>query len=123
MTGYPEVAKTYWHVTLARTRVQHSLLTHFLPPYWPEFGRFWRTSRSEVVVQFLLAYPTPASSAGTPLEVFVAAGGPVVGRKVNKLAWLADVYELAGRSAALAVAPDCPPRWRRSACGSGASST
>jgi transposase len=103
-----EVSKTYWHVTLARTRVQHSLLTHFLPLYWPEFGRFWRSSRSEVVVQFLLAYPTPASVTAIPFDAFVAAAGPLVGRKVNKAGWLADVYEVAGRSAALPVALDSP---------------
>jgi hypothetical protein len=103
-----EVSKTYWHVTLARTRVQHSLLTHFLPLYWPEFGRFWRSSRSEVVVQFLLAYPTPASVTAVPFDAFVAAAGPLVGRKVNKQGWLADVYEVAGRSAALPVALDEP---------------
>lgn len=28
-----EVAKTYQLVTLARTRVQHSFLTHYLPRY------------------------------------------------------------------------------------------
>jgi len=103
-----EVAKTYWHVTLARTRVQHSLLTHFLPLYWPEFARFWRTSRSEVFVQMLLAYPTPASITRAPLDAFLAAASPVVGRKVNKRAWLTEVYELAGRSVALPIAPESP---------------
>ena len=103
-----EVSKTYWHVTLARTRVQHSLLTHFLPLYWPEFHRFWRTSRSEVVMRFLLAYPTPGSVTAVPFEAFAAAAGPLVGRKVNKAGWLADVYEVAGRSAALPVALDSP---------------
>ncbi len=103
-----EVAKTYWHTTLARTRVQHSLLTHFLPLYWPEFARFWRTSRSEMFVQTLLAYPTPASITATSLEAFVAAAAPVVGRKVNKRVWLTELYELAGRSVALPVAPDSP---------------
>lgn len=103
-----EVAKTYWHVTLARTRVQHSLLTHFLPLYWPEFARFWRTSRSELFVQMLLAYPTPASVTAAPLDAFIAAASPVVGRKVNKRAWLAEVYELAGRSVALPVALESP---------------
>lgn len=103
-----EVAKTYWHVTLARTRVQHSLLTHFLPLYWPEFARFWRTSRSEQFVQTLLAYPTPASITAAPLEGFLTAAAPVVGRKVNKRAWLTELYELAGRSVALPVAPDSP---------------
>ena len=103
-----EVAKTYRHVTLARTWVQHSLLTHFLPLYWPAFARFWRTLRSEVFVQALLAYPTPASITAVPLEAFVAAAGPLVGHKVNRRAWLEEVYELAGRSAALPVKPDGP---------------
>lgn len=103
-----EIAKTYWHVTLARTRVQHSLLTHFLPLYWPEFARFWRTSRSAQMIQLLLAYPTPAHVRATDLEHFVAAAGPTVGRKVQKRAWLTEVYEVAGRSAGLPVAPGSP---------------
>jgi transposase len=103
-----EVAKTYWHTTLARTRVQHSLLTHFLPLYWPEFARFRRTSRSEQFVQMLLAYPTPASVRAEPLEAFLTAASPAAGRKVGRRAWLTEVYELAGRSAALPVAPDSP---------------
>jgi transposase len=103
-----EISKTYWHVTLARTRVQHSLLTHFLPLYWPEFQRFWRTSRSEHFVQTLLSYPTPATIRALSLEEFLTHAGRVTGRKVNKRAWLTEVYELAGRSAALPVAPDSP---------------
>jgi transposase len=103
-----EIAKTYWQVTLARTRVQHSLLTHFLLLYWPEFARFWRTSRSEQFVTTLLAYPTPASIRACPAEAFMAAAAAVVGRKVNKRAWLAEVYELAGRSVALPVALETP---------------
>jgi Transposase IS116/IS110/IS902 family len=103
-----EVSKTYWHVTLARTRVQHSLLTHFLPLYWPEFARFWRTSRSEHFVQMLLAYPTPATIRALSLDEFLATAKTVGGRKVNKQAWLTEVYELAGRSAALPVSPLSP---------------
>ncbi len=103
-----EISKTYWQVTLARTRVQHSLLTHFLPLYWPEFARFWRTSRSHQFIQMLLAYPTPGSIRATALEDFVAAAGLAVGRNVNKRAWLTEVYDLAGRSAALPVAVDSP---------------
>lgn len=103
-----EIANTYWQVTLARTRVQHSLLTHFLPLYWPEFARFWRTSRSQQFIQMLLAYPTPGSIRATALEEFLATAGVAVGRKVNKRAWLTEVYELAGRSAALPVRLDSP---------------
>ena len=33
-----ELSKTYYQVTLSRTRLQHSLLTHYLPLYFPEMG-------------------------------------------------------------------------------------
>jgi transposase len=103
-----EVSKTYWHVTLARTRVQHSLLTHYLPLYWPEFARFWRTTRSEGFCQMLRAYPTPASITATDCDTFIAAAALPAGRKVNKRAWLTEVYELARRSIALPIALDSP---------------
>jgi transposase len=103
-----EVAKTYWHVTLARTRVQHSLLTHYLPLYWPEFARFWRTSRSEAFCQMLLAYPTPASMTATDCEAFIQAAALPAGRKVRKRAWLTEVYELATRSIAVPIPLESP---------------
>lgn len=103
-----EVAKTYWQVTLARTRVKHSLQTHFLPLYWPEFARFWRSSRSEAFCTMLLAFPTPAHITATPCEAFITAAMLPAGRKVNKRAWLTEVYELATRSIALPVAVQSP---------------
>lgn len=103
-----EVAKTYWQVTLARTRVQHSLLTHFLPIYWPEFARYWRTSRSAQFIRMLLAYPTPASITALSCDAFVEAAWAVAGRKVGKRAWLTGIHELARRSVALPIAPGSP---------------
>jgi len=103
-----EVSKTYWHVTLARTRVQHSLLTHYLPLYWPEFARYWHTSRSEAFCQMLHAYPTPPSITATDCDTFVHAATLPAGRKVNKRAWLTELYELARRSIALPIVLDSP---------------
>lgn len=103
-----EVSKTYWQVTLARTRVRHSLLTHFLPLYWPEFARFWRASRSEAFCRMLHAFPTPASITPTDCDTFIKAACLPAGRKVNKRAWLTEIYELAGRSIALPAAVESP---------------
>ena len=97
-----EVSKTYWQVTLARTRVQHSLLTHFLPLYWPEFARFWRTSRSEAFCQMLHAFPTPSSIRATDCETFITAAALPAGRKVNKRASRRSTSSRAARSR-------CPP--------------
>jgi transposase len=101
-----EVAKTYWQVTLARTRVQHSLLTHFLPLYWPEFARYWHTTRGQAFIAMLLAYPLPALIAALPIEAFVAAAWDAPGRKVAKRAWLEGVHTLAQRSLGIPIAPD-----------------
>jgi len=98
-----EISKTYWHETLARTRVQHSLLTHFLPLYWPEFARYWRTSRSESFVSLLEAFPTPQHITAMTEDAFVEAAWAPAGRKVGKTAFLRGVYELAHRSLALPV--------------------
>lgn len=103
-----EISKTYWQVTLARTRVQHSLLTHFLPLYWPEFARYWRSSRSASFINFLLAFPTPESVTRLSEEAFLAAAWVPVGRKVGKRAWLSGVYELAQHSIALPIPLESP---------------
>jgi hypothetical protein len=42
-----ELSKTYYHVTLSRTRLQHSILTHYVPLYSPEMGKWWNSTRSE----------------------------------------------------------------------------
>lgn len=103
-----EISKTYWQVTLARTRVQHSLLTHFLPLYWPEFARYWRSSRSAGFIGFLLRFPTPASVTRLTESAFIADAWEAVGRKVGKRAWLSGVYELAHHSVALPIPVDSP---------------
>ena len=65
-----EISKTYYHVTLSRTRVQHSLLTHYLPLYFPEMERYWHTSRAEWFIRFLLGFPTPSAITALDLDTF-----------------------------------------------------
>jgi transposase len=101
-----ELSKTYMQVTLARTRLQHSLLTHYLPLYWPEFGRFWHSSRAEWMVTFLLAFPVPALVRRLEREDFVEQAWPLVGRKVHKQSKLEEIYGLAGETIGLPLDPE-----------------
>ena len=103
-----DVSKTYWQVTLMRTRVQHSLLTHYLPLYWPEFARYWHTSRGAAFIQMLLVFPTPASIVAMDRETFITRAWDAPGRKVNKRVWLEGVYELAHRSIGVPVPAGSP---------------
>lgn len=103
-----EVSQTYHQVALAKTRLQHSFLTHYLPLYFPEVQRYYSSTRSEWLLHFLLAFPTPATITAHTLDAFTAAAWPVVGRKVNKARMLADLYRTAQESIGLPVAVDTP---------------
>ena len=101
-----ELAKTYYQVSRARTRVQHSLINHGLPLYFPEMHRYWATTRNEWFVRFLLQFPTPGHVRSLSCAEFVDAAWAVVGRKVNKRAKLEEIWEMAGKTAALPHALD-----------------
>jgi len=99
-----ELSKTYHHISGARTRLQHILITHYLTLYWPEIERFWRTQRNQWLIRFLLRFPTPQTVVALRLEQFVEASWKVIGRRVNKRAKLEELYQLACHSIALPIA-------------------
>ena len=103
---WQELSGTYFQITLARTRLQHSLLLHHLPLYFPEFTRYWNSTRSEWFIRFLHRFPTPASIRSLDREAFIAEAWDLVGRKVSKRAKLEEIYMLASESIGLPVALD-----------------
>jgi transposase len=102
---WQELSNTYFQITLARTRLQHSLLLHHLPLYFPEFTRYYST-RSAWFIRFLLRFPTPAAVRELDREAFIAEAWDLVGRKVSKRAKLEEIYTLASESIGLPVAVD-----------------
>jgi transposase len=103
-----ELSKTYHAISIARTRLQHVLLTHYLTLYFPEIERFWTTTRNEWFIRFLIRFPTPASIANLSLEEFRAAVWEPMGRRVHKSDKIAEIYRLAERSIALPIPLDSP---------------
>lgn len=103
-----EIAKTYHHIALARARLQHLLLNHYLTLYWPELERFWSSQRNEWFIRLLLQFPTPRTVVALSLEAFVAATWTLIGRRVNKRAKLEEIYALATRSIALPLDEGSP---------------
>lgn len=101
-----ELSKTYYHVTLSRTRLQHSILTHYLPLYFPEMGKWWHSTRADWWINYLLHFPTSAAVTRYSLEDFCKVAAPIVGRKVNKQAKLIELYETARNSIGLPIAED-----------------
>ncbi len=105
---WQELSNTYFHITLSRTRLQHSLLLHHIPLYFPEFTRYWYSTRSEWFIRFLVRFPTPASIRALDRNAFITEAWDLVGRKVSKQAKLEEIYTLATESIGLPVALESP---------------
>ena len=105
---WQELSNTYFQITLARTRLQHSLLSHHLPLYFPEFTRYWLSTRSEWFIRLLIRFPVPAAIRALDREAFIAEAWDLVGRRVSKRAKLEDIYLLASESIGLPVLADSP---------------
>jgi transposase len=103
-----EVSKTHEAISKAKTEVLHRILTHHLPLYFPEIGRFRHNSRSDWFFAFLDRFPTPGSITALSKEAFIAAAWGVVGRKVAKGRLLRDIYETARASIGLPIPVDAP---------------
>ena len=103
-----ELSKTHEAISRAKTEIQHRILTHYLPLYFPEIDRFRGNSRSDWFFAFLDAFPTPASITILRKEAFVKAAWDVVGRKVSKTQVLIDIYKTARTSIGLPLPLDAP---------------
>ena len=103
-----ELSKTHEAISRAKTAIQHRILTHYLPLYFPEVDRFRGNSRSDWFFAFLERFPTPASVIALDLEAFVAEAWSLVGRKVAKRRLLADIYQTAQASIGLPLPEDAP---------------
>lgn len=103
-----ELSKTFANITLSRTRLQHSILNHYIPLYFPEMGAWWNSTRSAWWVNYLLRFPTPAAVTCLDLQEFIKIATPLVGRKVNKAAKLLELYTIAQQSMGLPL-PEASP--------------
>jgi hypothetical protein len=69
--GLHELSKTYYLITLSRTSLQHSLLTHYLPFYFLEMGKWRSSTRSAWWINYLLYFPVPSAVTKYLQEEFV----------------------------------------------------
>lgn len=101
-----ELSKTHETISKAKTQTWHRILTHYLPLYFPEIGRFAGNSRSDWFLALIERFPTPGSITALEREAFVAEAWPLVGRKVSKARLINDIYETASSSIALPVSEE-----------------
>ena len=98
-----ELSKTHHQVSLRKTRLQHSLMNHYLPLYFPEAERFLCATRAGWFARLLVAFPTPASVAALPEAEFVSTAARLVRTKHSKEAVLRSFHAKARESIGIPV--------------------
>ena len=116
MTGYQdlqEIAKTYQQISLRKVRLQHSLVTHHLPLYFPEAERYLHSSRTEWLPSCCSSRRAPPPYGVTPRPRLSPrpASKSVDGRSTR-----ADGSPTSMRPLAAAWGCRCPRRRRPCAC-------
>jgi transposase len=101
-----ELAQTHYQVSLRKVQVQHSIMTHYLPLYFPEAERYYTNSRAQWFTHLLHRFPCPAAITRYSQKMFEQEAWTLVGRKVNKRGFLEDLYTTASQSIGLAVSED-----------------
>lgn len=101
-----ELAQTHYQISLRKVQVQHSIMTHYLPLYFPEAERYYTNSRAQWFTHLLHRFPCPAAITRYSQDAFEQEAWTLVGRKVNKRGFLADLYSTASQSIGLAVTED-----------------
>jgi transposase len=106
MNDLQELSQTHYQISLRKVRVQQGIMTHYLPLYFPEAERYDTNSRAQWFTHLLHRFPCPAAITRYSQEAFEQEAWTLVGRKVNKRGFLADLYTTARHSIGLAVAED-----------------
>lgn len=101
-----ELSKTHFQVSLRKTRLQHSLMNHYLPLYFPEVERFLSNTRAGWFGRLLIEFPTPASITDLPEEEFVDNAQRLLSSKHSKRATLRSIYAKAKESVGIPVPLD-----------------
>jgi transposase len=98
-----ELSKTHHQVSLRKTRLQHSLMNHYLPLYFPEAERFLCTTRAGWFARLLISFPTPAAVAALTEAEFVATAARLLCTKHSKEAVLRSFHAKARESVGIPV--------------------
>jgi len=101
-----ELLGTYRRIVDRKVRVYHTLMTHYLPLYFPEAEPFIASSRSEWFLDVFLVAPIPADVLAFTKAAFLKKtvkgdeGHPTVRRRL-----VGEYYETAKRSVGIPVLP------------------
>jgi transposase len=93
-----ELANTYYQAGRRKTAIYNTLMTHYLPVYFPEAEAYMCSSRSPWLIRLLVMTPCPSAVLKYSKNAFIKAASAIDHRKYDRVRWLADFYEAAKTS-------------------------
>lgn len=96
-----ELSKTHAQIVQRKSKIQHSILNHYLPIYFPEGHVFFRGSKTRWFSRVLKHFPVPSTVTKYSFDEFLALASPIVGRVAFKHSLIKDFYDLALKSIGL----------------------
>jgi len=103
MNDVQEISNTYHQVSLRKTRLQHSIINHYLTLYFPEAEKYFCSTRAQWFATFFCEFPCPSVITQYTVDQFIEKSSPLLGRKVDKINWIKDLYHTAKNSIGLPV--------------------
>ena len=101
-----EISNTYRQVSLRKSRLQHTIINHYLPLYFPEAEQYFCAARAHWFAKFFKVFPCPKAITCYSLEDFIENAWDLAERKVDKKNWLKGLYYMAETSIGLPISQD-----------------
>lgn len=101
-----ELSNTHFQISLRKTKVQHSLLNHFLPLYFPEAEAFLCTTRAGWFAKLLHHFPLPSMVTALQKPDFIDQAVKLLPSKHSRRAMLDSFYDAATNSVGIKVPAD-----------------
>lgn len=101
-----ELSNTHFQLSLRKTRLQHSILNHYLPLYFPEAEVFLCATRSGWFAKLLSHFPLPSMITAISKDDFIDQAALLLPSKHSKRAMLDSFYDAAANSVGIRVSSD-----------------
>lgn len=101
-----ELSNTHFQISLRKVKLQHSLLNHYLPLYFPEAEAFLCATRAGWFTKLLEHFPLPSMVTANSKQDFINQAAKVLPSKHSKRAMLDSFYEAAATSVGIKVSAD-----------------
>lgn len=104
--GFRELASLHFRISKSKTKIQHNILNHYFPLYFPEGKTYFTGSKTRWFTRFLKHFPVPTSTLEYTEDEFVKVGWEHLFRVPFRERLLRSFYKSCQNTIGIPVSPD-----------------